>query len=173
MPATNFMAFGSQEVGYVTGGNTLVPVSKTTKDGVDIQLNVTFVDLYGGTDALPADSKSERAELTAGMTLRNAELTVLKFALGLPDAALTGDLGGGTPTAEVLAVDASTIGSVRRHLYALGPGPASTRKIEIPNAQWQGVNGLGQKGNAHTTPQATFRALTPASGPAVRITDAV
>ncbi|HLM67715.1 MAG TPA: hypothetical protein VK358_09320 [Longimicrobium sp.] len=173
MPASKFYAFGTQEIGFVTGGNTLTPVTETTKDGVDIQLTAQFVDLYGGKDMLPADSKAERGELTLAATMKDASLTALKFALALPDAALTGDLSAATPTAEVLAIDASTIGSVRRHIYALGPGPSTTRKIEIPNAQWQGIGGLGQKGNAHTNPQPTFRALTPASGPAVRITDAV
>jgi hypothetical protein len=173
MPAANFMAFGTQEVGRVTGGTTLVPVSKTTKEGVDIQLNATFVDLYGGTDMLPADSRAERAELTIGMTMLNSELTVYKYALALPDSALTGDLENATPTAEVLSIDASTLGSQRFHLYALGPGPSTTRKIEVLNAQWQGINGMGQKGNAHTTLQPTFRALSPTAGPAVRITDAV
>src|SRR5687768_3172231 len=129
MPGIEWIGFGTQEAGYVTGGTTLVPVSKTTKDGVDLQLNSTFVDAYGGMDVLPADSRQERGELTLGMTFLRADLTTFRFALGLPDGALTGDLSAGTPTAEVLAVDAGDIGSTRRHLYALGPGPASTRKI--------------------------------------------
>lgn len=175
MPFANFFAFGTQEIGRMTGAGetTMTPVSKTTKDGVDVQLSVTFVDLYGGQDLLPADSKNERAELTLAASMVDSSLTAMVFALGLPTAALAGDLAAATPTQEVLSINAPQIGTAVGPIYALGPGPKSTRQIIVRRAQWQGVSGLGQKGNAHTTAQPTFRALTPTTGAAVTITDAV
>lgn len=173
MPASAAKIRGHSEVGHVEAPSTDVPWGRTTEDGVEMQLGVQSVDLFSSQSLMEEDTGITRVSIGLVIPLVYAELEVIKNAFGIPDASLTGDLSAGTPTQEVLALAPGDIGSQERALYSLGVGPVSTRRIDVPRAKVTDLGNLKQSKTGWMTPQATWRALAPASGPVLTITDDV
>lgn len=172
MPTTAFhTARGHNEVGHVITGPTDVSWGKTQEEGVEIQVGVQSVDLFSAQSSMEEDTGITRTTLNFVARLIDAALQSIQRAFGIPDSEFTGDLEAATPTAEVLDFEAGLVGSQERELYSLGPGPASTRRIEVPRAKVSDLGPLQQSKTGWMLPQATWRALNPTSGHALRITD--
>ena len=173
MPASNARLIGVNEVGEVVG-STDTSWGRTQEDGVALQLTANTVDLMSGQAYMKEDVRLTSAQLQIVAGLIFSELTNLRRLLGLPAAALTGDLTHATtPTAEVLSILPNTLGTEEKKIYALGAGPVSTRRIEAARARAVNFGELRMAKNAFTLPQTTWEILAPNSGAAVVITDAV
>jgi len=174
MPTTGFRARGHSEVGHVDpSGPTDVPWGKTAEDGIDLQVNATSVDLFSSQSTMEEDTGITRTSLSIVARLIDAALQVFQRATGTPDSEFTGDLEDATPTAEVLDFEEGKIGSVERALYSLGPGPASTRRIDAVRSKVADIQSVSQSKVNWWTPTVTWRVLNPAAGGhALRITDA-
>ncbi len=165
---------GITEVGHVDITPADVPWGRTTQDGVNLQLTAQTVELQSGQATMLEDVGLVSARMQFVIGLVVSELTALARLWGLPDSAVTGDLTlTPTPTAEVLAIAPNAMGTVERTLFALGPGPASTRRIEALRARVSALGGIQMAQNAFSLPTATWDVLAPAAGNAVTITDAV
>jgi hypothetical protein len=153
-----------------------MPWGRTTQDGVNLQLTAQTVELQSGQATMLEDVGLVSARMQFVIGLVVSELTALARLWGLPDSAVTGNLAPvapATPTAEVLAIAPNAMGTVERTLFALGPGPASTRRIEALRARVSALGGIQMAQNAFSLPTATWDVLAPAAGNAVTITDAV
>lgn len=174
MPTSGFRARGHSEVGHVIAGPTDVPWGKTAEDGIDLQINVTAVDLFSSQSTMEEDTGISRMSLSIVARLIDAALQVFQRATGSPDTEFSGDLADATPTAEVLDFEEGLIGSVERAIYSEGPGPASTRRLDAVRAKVADIQSVSQSKVNWWTPTVTWRVLNPAAGGhALRITDAV
>lgn len=172
MPTTAFYTGrGHTEVGHVDGGDN--SWGKTQEDGIEVQAAVTAVDLFSAQSTMEEDTGITRTSLSILIRLIDASLQSIQRLFGIPDSEFTGDLTAATPTAEVLDFEEGLIGSTERVLYSLGPGPSSTRRIDVPRAKVADLGSLAQSKVNWMLPQATWRVLNPAAGGhALRITDA-
>lgn len=179
MPATGARLIGVSEVGHVTdpeGAPTDVPWGNTQQDGVTLQLAVDTVDLQSAQAKMREDSNLVSADIQMVINLIVAELTALQRAWGLPADAFDGDLSGATPAAEVLTITEGNLGTREDTLYVLGPGPVSTRRVEVGRAKVSDIGNLQFASNAYMLPTATWSVLNPGAESTLEplvITDAV
>jgi hypothetical protein len=173
MPAANARLIGISEVGHVDStGPTDVPWGETQKDAVNLQISVSRVDLRSGQANLKIASAIEDIDAQLQIKLNESALQIMQYALGMPAAKFTGDLEGGTPSAEVLTIDGA-LGSDERQLYAEGVGPASTRRIDAARGVLMDVGAFAMASNAYMLPTVTFALLNPVTGTFLTITDAL
>lgn len=177
MPATASRLIGISEVGHVTDAPADVPWGNTQQEGVTLQMTADTVELMSAQAKMREDVSLVSANIQLVIALIVAELTALQRLWGLPDDALEGDLTGGVPEDEVLTIEEGNLGTQERALYVLGPGPVSTRRIEVARARIADIGNIQMGSTAYTLPQATWSVLNPAPAePAVHplvITDAV
>lgn len=173
MPASGVTLRGHQEVGIVDATPEDVPFGKTQQEGVTLQLATETVDLQSAQSQMVEDSGIVTANVSLLINMVDVALQTLQRLWGLPDSSFSGDLEGATPAEEVLAISANTLGSAEQILYSLGPGPVSTRRIEVARAKAADLTGLQQASNNYSLPGATWTALAPDSGAAVTITDGI
>lgn len=173
MPATGARLIGISEVGHVAAAVD-TPWGNTAQEGVVLQLAVDTVDLMSAQAKMREDVNLVSANIELAINLIVAELTALQRIWGLPDSAVTGDLENATPTAEELEISEGNLGTQERALYVLGPGPASTRRIDVPRARVSDLGGITFGSNTYQTPSATWSVLNPGAGVApLTIIDAV
>lgn len=172
MPASAARLIGISEVGHVTAVPADVTWGATQKDGVTVQLSLSRTELRSGQSALKLASHVTEVGVQLSFRMVESALQALGYMLGLAAAKFTGDLTAGTPTAESLIID-GTLGSQELKLYALGVGPASTRRIEAARAVLSDPGSLAVADNAYMQPAVAFNLLEPASGSFLKITDAV
>lgn len=168
-PTVTFYARGHSDFGHVAGSD--VSWGRSGPEGMSMQLSATSIDLPTAQTLMPVDSGITDVLFTIGIRLVSAALQVIQRAYGLPDSAFSGGLQGGSPTAEILNLQDLDVGKQERQLYSLGPGAVSTRRIDVFRAKISDLGELAQAKTAWMLPQATWRALAPATGPAVKITD--
>lgn len=103
---------------------TLTPWATTDGTGAVIRPAVQKVDLYGGQSTALLDGFISQVTASLQVNFVSGVLDIIKKMWGLPDTAHTGDLGAGTPTKEVLRVNAAEIGTQERQMYvkAMGGG---------------------------------------------------
>lgn len=172
MPGSGFHSRGITEVGHVVSGPTDTPWGETSEDGLQIQVATQSVDLYSAQSTMEEDTAITRTTLNMVIQIVNASLQELQRILGIPASAFSGDLEDATPTDEVLAFNPGEIGTEVLQLYALGTGPVTTRRIDVPRAKVADIGPLQMAKTGWMLPQATWRVLRPASGYALQITDA-
>ena len=172
MPASGFRAVGISEVGHVDGA-TDVNWGRTQQDGVRVQLTAETIDLQSGQAFMRESVHLVAGRIQLVINLVGSDLTALARIWGFPASALTGDLTAATPTAETLAVTGNNIGSQERTLFALGPGPRSTRRVQAARCRVADLGNVTLASNAYNLPTATWEVLNPISGNALTITDAV
>jgi hypothetical protein len=171
MPATNAFVRGHQEVGHVITGPTDVPWGKTAEEAVQLQMNVTTVDLFSAQSKMNEDTGITQVGMDIQINGIDGALRNVGRVFGLPDAAFSGTL----PAGEELKFEQNDIGETERHIYSEGPGAgASTRRISAPRCKLVNVGPLAQSKTGWFLPTATWRVLNPSAGiPVVTITDAV
>lgn len=164
MPASGARLIGISEVGHVTdpeGTPADTPWGNTQQDGCTLQLAVDTVDLQSAQAKMREDSNLVSADIQLVINLIVAELTALQQMWGLPASAFTGDLSGGTPSEEVLAITEGNLGTREDTLYVLGPGPSSTRRVQVNLAKVVDIGDLQFASNGYTLPSATWSVLNP------------
>lgn len=123
---SNSVAGGAPRANMYNDDNvyTLTPWATTDETGAVIRPAVRKVDLYGGQSAALLDSFINQVTASLQCNFVSGTLDIIKKMWGLPNAAHTGDLGAGTPTKEVLRVNAAEIGTEERRIYvkAMGGG---------------------------------------------------
>lgn len=173
MPASGFRQVGISEVGHRDGAAD-VSWGNTQQDGLTVQLTAETIDLQSGQAFMRESVHLVAGRIQLVINLVGSELTALARAWGFPVAALTGDLTAATPTPEVLTITGNNIGTQERTLYALGPGPRSTRRIQAARCKVADLGNLSMASNAYMLPSATWEVLNPPTGTAaLTITDAV
>ena len=76
MPTAQFRARGHSEVGHVESGPTDVSWGKTSEDGVEVQVNVTAVDLYSSQSTMEEDTGITRTSMRRSNTSSAPRITV-------------------------------------------------------------------------------------------------
>lgn len=179
MPAAAVRLIGITEVGHVddpTGTPSDVSWGNTTQDGVTLQLSTESVDLMSAQAKMKEDVNVVSASMQLVVNLVTTSLQRLQRLWGLPDAAFAGDLEDATPQAETLTIEEGNLGTQERALYVLGPGPASTRRVDAARCRVADLGGIQFASNAYQLPSATWEVLNVAEGDArdpLLITDAV
>lgn len=177
--AVNALIRGHQEVGHVnevTSPDTDVPWGKTGEEAIEIQMNVTTVDLFSAQSKMNEDTGITQVGMDAVINGIDGSLRNIGRMFGMPDAAFTGDIDSGT---EKLDFNQNDIGEQERHLYTLGPGARdasggiSVRRIDIFRAKLSNVGPLAQSKTGWMLPVATWRVLNPGTDPVVTFTDEV
>jgi len=171
MAKTDARLIGVSEVGHVAGGSTDTSWGKTQKDGVNVQLSLSRVDLMSGQSKLKQASHVTDVGVQLVFRMVESALQRLGYMLGLAAAKFAGDLTAGTPTAESLVID-GTLGSQELQLYAIGVGPASTRRVDAKRAVLSDPGALLMADNGYMLPSVGFDLLEPSSGDFLKITDA-
>ncbi len=168
---------GISEFGEITGGTgytggTDVPWGATERNGVTIAISGEDVDVQSGQNlVLEASFASARTiELTG--RLQYSGLMNLRDALGMPSSALTGDIMLGTPTDEVLVIVGTNMGSESKHMYAMTPGPISTRRYQAINCKQRAGMTLELGSAAYVMLETTWTVLDGGAYSEMEITDA-
>lgn len=170
---------GVSEVGHVTdpeGTPADVTWGNTTQDGVTLQLAAQTVELMSAQAKMKEDVELSESSIQLSIRLVSPDALALQYLWGLPDSAIVGDLGAGTPVAEVLTIQAGNLGTQERTLYILGPGPSSTRRIQARRCRIADLGGLDLGSNDFQKPEATWEVLNPLATmthPPLTITDGV
>lgn len=172
MPATDVRLIGISEVGHVAAGPADVSWGNTTQDGVTLQMTTEVVDLMSAQAKMKEDVSLVAASMQLVVNLVTTALQRLQRLWGLPDSAFAGDIEA--PTEETLTFTEGNLGTEERTLYVLGPGPASTRRVDATRCRVADLGGIQFASNAYQLPSATWEVLNPGPGsdPLV-ITDAV
>lgn len=163
---------GITEVGAKRGGSD-VSFGRTAPNGFTMTFSGNDLEVESGQSTFLETLFRTADRIDWTFRLLYADLLNLKDMLGLPASALTGDLWGGTPTAEVLAIIEGTLGSVEDTLYAITPGPKSTRRYEAQRAALRAGLTIEHSKDNHVILEATWTILRPASGNIITITDNV
>lgn len=164
---------GVNEVGQVDTGPVDTTWGRTQRDGFTLQMAVTREQLFSAQSPVTEDNDITQITMSMRFSLLFSELTKLQMAMGIPAAQLSGDLSGGTPTQEELQIDEDSLGSDTKTLYALTPGPLSTRRFEAANCALADVGDLQSGRGQWQLPQVTWDILNTADGTGLlAITDA-
>lgn len=169
MPTSQYRQIGVNEAGYVESGSD-TPFGNTQQEGVVLQLSTETADLMSGQAKVMESVNLVQASLELQIALVEAALQAVGELYGMPDANFSGDLTASTPTAERLDFD-ENMGTVERTIYALGPGPSSTRRIEGKRCRISDLGNLTMASDSYMLPQATWRVLNPSSGVPLYIQD--
>jgi hypothetical protein len=146
---------------------------KTAPNGVTIAFSGSDHEVESGQSNWLEDlfRTADRCDVTIRLIF--ADMLNMKEVLGLPDAALTGDLQGGTPSAEVLAMAENTLGSREDQIYVESPGPKGDRRYDFMRTKLRAGLTIEVAKDGHIILEATWTVLRPSSGNAITITDAV
>lgn len=128
----------------------------TSEEGARITESVSTVKQRSGQSAGVVDSFISEYDAQLQIMLLDGQLNTLRRLMGLPTAALTGDLGGTSPTPEVLVVRGSEIGSEERQIYVRCMGPLGPRTYYFPRAKLATPPEKVHGKTAHFEPSATF-----------------
>lgn len=164
MPAGAVRLIGISEVGHIedpTGTPVDTPWGNTQQQGVTLQLSTETVDLMSAQAKMKEDTNLVSASIQLQVALVTTSLQRLQRLWGLPDTAFEGDLEGATPAEEVLSIGEGNLGTEERSLYVLGPGPASTRRVEAARCRVADLGGIQFASNQYQLPQATWEVLNP------------
>lgn len=164
---------GINEVGFKRA-NADVSLGRTTVNGATIAITGTDQEVETGQSTMLEMIYRTADRINVTVRLMFVDLKNLADALGMADAALTGDLQAATPTAEVLAIAENALGAREETLYILTPGPKSTRRYEFARVKARAGLTIETNRDNTITLEATFGVLRPtAGGNAVTITDAI
>lgn len=163
---------GISEVGAVRA-SVDVPFGRTAPNGVTIAFSGTDHEVDSGQSNWLEDlfRTADRVDVTVRLIF--ADLLNLKDSLGLPDAALTGDLNIGSPTPEILAIAENTLGSREDTLYVESPGPKGDRRYVFTRTKKRAGLTIEVAKDGHVILEATWTVLRPSAGSAITITDAL
>lgn len=170
MPTSGYRQIGVNEAGRVTGSSTDEPFGNTQQEGVVLQLSTETADLMSGQAKVMEDVNLVEASMELQINLVEAALQAIQELYGLPAGNFSGDLTAGSPTEEQLDLD-ENIGTQEETIYALGPGPSSTRRIEGQRCRISDLGGLTMASDSYMLPQATWQVLNPTSGVPLFIRD--
>lgn len=136
---------------------TLTPWATTDETGAVIRPGVQKVDLYGGQSTALLDSFINQVTASLQVNFVSGTLDIIKKMWGLPDSAHTGDLSAGTPTKEVLRVNAADIGTEERQIYvkAMGGGDGP-RTWFFPRAKPSDLSELALSKTDYLKPGGAF-----------------
>jgi hypothetical protein len=167
---------GITEFGEVTGGTgysggTDVPWGHTERNGVTINVAGEDVDVQSGQNLVLEDSFASARMIELVARLQYSGLLNVRDALGMPSSALTGDLGATTPTDEVLVLTGTNMGSEEKHIYALTPGPVSTRRYAAIRCKQRAGMTLELASNDYVRLETTWTVLDGGSYDEMQITD--
>lgn len=129
---------------------------RTQQEGALLQLSVTKQTLLSAQAKMAEDTHVSSVEMSVQFNLIFSELEKIQLAFGIPAAQITGDLSDPSPTEEVLTIDQDSLASVTKGIYILGPGPASTRRVEAPVASFADAGDLAFGDTQWTLPQVTW-----------------
>ena len=157
--------FGS----YVTG-----PVDTswgaTERNGVSIAIEGEDVDVQSGQVLMLEDSFASQRSITVTARLQYSGLLNMRDALGLPASALVGDIAGATD--ETLSVIDAEIATEEKSLYAITPGPVSTRRFEFIRCKQRGGFTMELASNDYVRMESSWGLLRPSGGgAAMTVTD--
>lgn len=128
----------------------------TSEEGGRITPSVTTVTQRSGQSAAVIDSFISEANAQLQMRLIDGQLQTLRRLMGLPDSALTGDLGAATPTDEVLLVKGSQLGTEEKSIYLKTMGPLGPRTYYLPRCKLASFPELSHTRTDYFEPNATF-----------------
>jgi hypothetical protein len=172
-----FSAHGVVEVGAFTGeqGSTITetPWGLTTQEGVRLAPTVNTVKQRSGQGTGAIASFVSEADVQVVISFTSAALDVLRLSMGLPTAALEGDLSGETPTEEVLTVRGDEIATEEEGIYVRTMGPLGPRTYYIPRCKVASLPELNMSRTAYTEPNATFDVYETEDGVLYWIEDAI
>lgn len=171
MPASSQALIGVNEVGEHDGQGTDTSWGRTQQSGALLQMSVTKQTLMSAQAKMAEDTHISGVEMTVQFNGIFSELQNLQRMLGIPAAQFTGDLD--SPTQEVLTIDQGSLGSVQKGIYVIGPGPASTRRLEVAVATLGDIGDIEWSDENWILPQVSWDVLNTADGTGVlTITDA-
>lgn len=171
-----FSAFGVVEVGEFTGekGNvTETPWGLTTQEGVRLAPTANTVKQRSAQRVGAINSFVSEADVQLVIAFTSAALDVLRLSMGLPTAALEGDLSGETPTEEILTVRGDEIATEEVGVYVRTMGPIGPRTYYIPRAKTASLPELNMSRTAYTEPNATFDVYETEDGVFYWVEDAI
>ncbi len=159
---------GISEFGDVTGETapydglgTDAPYGATERNGVTIQVTGEDVDVQSGQNLVLEDSFASARSIELTARLQHSGLLNIKDALGMPDAALTGDLA---TIDEVLAFNGTNIASEEKTIYVLSPGPNTTRRIQAQRCKQRAGLTLELASNDYLKLETTWTILDGGTG---------
>ena len=163
---------GISSISHTVGGVT-TDLGPTAQDGVTVEYGGSNLDTYSGQSTGMVSSEPVTRTITITIRHLAGDLRVKRYALGLPASAHTGDLQGGPPTAEVLAIRQNELGTLTGSLTITSPGPKGprTKVFALVKAvpQLTEVNAQG----ANIQYESRWVALDPQDGSALEVdTDA-
>jgi hypothetical protein len=163
---------GISEVGAVRA-SVDVPFGKTAPNGVTIAWSGSDHEVESGQSNWLEDlfRTADRIDITVRLIF--ADMLNMRDSLGLPDAAMTGDLNIGSPTPEVLAIAENTLGSREDALYVESPGPKGDRRYFFARTKLRAGLNIEVAKDGHVILEATWTVLRPSTGNAATITDAL
>ncbi|MEW5926218.1 MAG: hypothetical protein AB1941_01905 [Gemmatimonadota bacterium] len=164
--------FGISEFGRVISGVD-TSYGHTEPEGFEIGENLTRYDIRSGITGAVRKSVPQQIDPEFTVRLQDVDLANIAESKGLPASALTGDLNGTTPTAEVLKVFAGEIGTEEGEFYAIGPGPKGPRRVSIPRAVVKSTPRLRMGRNGHSVLEITYQILEAAGRELYEIEDAL
>lgn len=171
MPASAQTLIGVNEIGEVDGGID-TSWGRTQQSGAVLQMSVTKQTLMSGQSKMAEDTHISGVEMSVQFNGIFSELSNLQLMLGIPASQFAGDLS--TPTEEILTIDQGSLAAVDKSIYVLGPGPNSTRRLDVANAALGDIGDLEWSDTEWILPQVTWDVLNTADGTGVLIiTDAV
>jgi hypothetical protein len=141
----------------------------TEQNGVTVAITGEDVDVQSGQALMLEDSFPSARTIEVTARLQHGGLLNVKDALGMADATLTGDLGAVTD--EVLAITGANIGTEELKLYAIQPGPVSTRDFRFFRCKQRAGITLELGSNNYSMLESVWQVLNPTSGNAAEITD--
>lgn len=149
---------GISEFGIVVGGVD-TKLGTTEEDGFELIPEIARHRVRSGQSRAVRKSVVTEAGGKVTVRLQDVDAINLRDLWGLPTTELTGDLNSATPTAEVLKVFASKLGTEQFTLYAIGDGPVGPRRVDIPLAVLENLPRLAMSAKTHTVLEATFEVL--------------
>lgn len=166
---------GISEVGAVRAA-TDVSFGRTTPNGVTLAFSGSDLEVESGQSTMLEAIFNQSDRIAVTFRLIFADLVNFREALGLPDAALTGDLNPVDPAPaveEVLAITEANLRSREDALYAITPGPASTRRYDFHRCRVRAGLSIEMSRDGHVILEFTAEVLRPEAGNVITITDAV
>ena len=173
---------GITEVGHVTdpyGTPADVSWGATEQDGVEIRVSGETLDVQSAQSTVLEDMFVHTVDIEVEYKVQYGDLLNLARALGLDTSSYpTGDLQGSpTPSAEVLEPLMDDIGRFEFYLYAITPGPKSTRRFEFKRCKVAPSFNLALASTAHQAIAISFKVLRPKQAghenTPVKVTDAL
>ena len=171
MPASAQTLIGVNEIGEHDGSGTDTSWGRTQQSGAVLQMSVTKQTLMSAQAKMAEDNHISAVEMSVQFNGIFSELQNLQRMLGIPAAQFSGDLD--TPTQEVLTIDQASLGEVEKGIYVIGPGPSSTRRLEVAKALLGDIGDIEWSDENWILPQVSWDVLNTADGTGVlTITDA-